>query len=122
MEDPLGGEAAMYKLFAIWTGPSPDQVEAFERHYAEVHVPLAASIPGLRKLVLTRTSDSLGDGESAHHRITELWFDDRAAMEAAERSPEGQATIEDAVEIQERFGATLTSVAGETSEHQVGPR
>jgi uncharacterized protein (TIGR02118 family) len=104
----------MYKLFAVWTAPNPDGEEAFERHYTDVHLPLAASIPGVRKLVATRTSDSLGDGEGegALHRITELWFDDRAAMEAAEASPEGQATIEDAVEIQERFGATLTSAAG----------
>jgi uncharacterized protein (TIGR02118 family) len=102
----------VYKLFAVWTNPEPEDVEAFERHYTEVHVPLAASIPGVRKVVLTRTSDSLGDAPSALHRITELWFDDRAAMEAAEASPEGQATIADAVEIQARFGAALTSVAG----------
>jgi uncharacterized protein (TIGR02118 family) len=106
----------MYKLYAVWTAPSPGQEEAFEQHYVETHLPLAASIPGVRKLVATRTSDALGDGEAALHRITELWFDDRAAMEAAEASPEGAATIADAVAIQERFGATLTSVAGDASE------
>jgi hypothetical protein len=42
-------------------------------------------------------------------------------MEAAEASPEGQATIKDAVEIQERFGASLTSVAGSAAEHPLGP-
>jgi hypothetical protein len=41
-------------------------------------------------------------------------------MEAAEASPEGQATIADAVEIQARFGATLTSVAGPSADHPVG--
>jgi uncharacterized protein (TIGR02118 family) len=111
----------MYKLFAVWTAPNPGEEEAFERHYTEVHLPLAASIPGVRKLVATHTSDSLGDGESALHRITELWFDDHAAMEAAAASPEGQATIKDAVEIQERFGATLTSVAGAAAEQLPAP-
>jgi uncharacterized protein (TIGR02118 family) len=106
----------MYKLYAVWTSPLPGQEEAFERHYAEAHLPLAASIPGVRKVVATRTSDSLGGGEAALHRITELWFDDRAAMQAAEASPEGEATIKDAVEIQERFGAHLTSVAGPAAE------
>jgi len=106
----------MYKLYAVWTSPSPGQEEAFERHYTEAHLPLAASIPGVRKVVATRTSDALGGGQAALHRITELWFDDRAAMEAAEASPEGEATIKDAVEIQERFGAQLTSVAGSASE------
>jgi uncharacterized protein (TIGR02118 family) len=110
----------MYKLYAVWTSPGPGQEEAFERHYAEVHLPLATSIPGVRKLVATRTSDSLGEAPSALHRITELWFDDRAAMEAAEVSAEGQATIKDAVEIQERFGASLTSVAGAADEQPLG--
>jgi uncharacterized protein (TIGR02118 family) len=100
----------VYKLYAVWS--NPEDAEGFERHYAEVHAPLAASIPGLRRMVLTRTTDSLGDAPSALHRITELWFDDEAAMVAAAASPEGQATIKDAGEIQERFGARLTSVAG----------
>jgi uncharacterized protein (TIGR02118 family) len=111
----------VYKLYAVWTSPSPDQEESFEDHYTEAHLPLAASIPGVRKVVATRTSDALGGGEAVLHRITELWFDDRAAMEAAEASSEGQATIKDAVEIQERFGATLTSVAGIGVEQPVGP-
>jgi uncharacterized protein (TIGR02118 family) len=111
----------MYKLYAVWTSPSPGQEEAFERHYTEAHLPLAASIPGVRRVVATRTSDALGGGQAALHRITELWFDDRAAMEAAESSPEGEATIKDAVEIQERFGATLTSVAGPASEQPLAP-
>ena len=35
----------MYKLFAVRT--HPDDVEAFERYYAETHAPLAAAIRGL---------------------------------------------------------------------------
>ena len=49
----------MYKLYAVWT--HPNDIEAFERHYVEVHAPLAAAIPGLQKLVLSRTADSLGE-------------------------------------------------------------
>jgi uncharacterized protein (TIGR02118 family) len=106
----------VFKLYAIWTAPSPGQENAFEAHYTANHLPLAASIPGVRKLVATRTSAALGDGTPALHRVTELWFDDEPAMRAAESSPEGQATIADAVEIQQRFGATLTSVAGPATE------
>ncbi|HEX4753965.1 MAG TPA: EthD family reductase [Solirubrobacterales bacterium] len=100
----------MYKLFAVWT--HPDDVEAFERHYVEVHAPLAAAIPGLRKLVLTRTADSLGEGPSPFHRIAELWFEDEAGLAAGEASAEGQAAIADAAAMQERFGAKLMSPAG----------
>jgi uncharacterized protein (TIGR02118 family) len=109
----------MYKLYAIWTNPRPEDVEAFERHYAEVHAPLAAAIPGLRKLVLTRTADSLGEGASPFHRVAELWFDDEAALLAGEASPEGQAAIADAAAMQERFGVTLTSPAGTSVEQPI---
>src|ERR1700753_1936615 len=110
----------MYKLYALWTAPRPGGGGALERPYTQSHLPLAAPTAGGRKLVATRTSDALGGGEATLHRITELWFDDRAAMEAAESSPEGQATAKDAVEIQESFGAKLTSVAAPTAEHPLG--
>jgi uncharacterized protein (TIGR02118 family) len=102
----------VYKLFAVWTNPDADQADAFERHYIEVHAPLAASIPGVRRMVLTRTVDALGEEPSPLHRITELWFDDEAALAAAAASPEGQATIADAAALVERFGAKLLSSAG----------
>ncbi len=110
----------MYKLFAIWTRPA--DVEGFERHYTEVHAPLAAAIPGLRKLVLTRTADPLGEEPSPFHRIAELWFDDAGALEAAAASPAGQAAIEDAAAMRERFGAELVSPAGSSLEQPLAPR
>jgi len=79
----------MYKLFAVWT--HPDDVEEFEKYYAETHAPLAAAIPGLQRLVLTRTSDFLGDGPAPFHRIAELWFEDADALEIAKESPELEA-------------------------------
>jgi uncharacterized protein (TIGR02118 family) len=111
----------MYKLFAVWTHPQPEDVEEFERHYAEVHAPLAAAIPGLQRLVLTRTADSLGAEPSPFHRIAELWFADEAALAAGEASPEGQAAIADAAEMQERFDVTLHSPAGTSVEQPLGP-
>lgn len=107
----------MYKLYAVWTHPAADQVEAFERHYQEVHAPLAAAIPGLRRLILTRTADSLGEEPSLFHRIAELWFDDEAALLAGEASPEGQAAIADAAAMQQRFGCKLLSPAGPATQH-----
>jgi uncharacterized protein (TIGR02118 family) len=109
----------MYKLFAVWT--DPDDVEGFERHYLDVHAPLAASIPGLQKMVLTRTTDALGEGPSPFHRITELWFEDEAALAVGAASAEGQATIADAEAIQERFGAALASTGGTSGEQPLGP-
>jgi uncharacterized protein (TIGR02118 family) len=113
------GVLSVYKLFAVWT--DPDDVEGFERYYVETHAPLAASIPGLQRMVLTRTADALGEGPSPFHRITELWFEDEAALAAGEASPEGQATIADAVAMQERFGARLVSPGGISVDQPLGP-
>jgi len=90
----------MYKLYAVWTHPKPEDLEAFEQHYEAVHAPLAAAIPGLQKLALTRTSDTLGDGTSPFHRVAELWFVDRAACEAAAETPELEAAATDAAEME----------------------
>lgn len=109
----------MYKLFAVWT--HPNDPEAFERHYIEVHAPLAAAIPGLQKLVLTRTADSLGDEPSPFHRIAELWFEDEDALAVGEASAEGQAAIKDAAEMQARFEVKLMSPAGTSVEQPLGP-
>jgi uncharacterized protein (TIGR02118 family) len=109
----------MYKLYAVWT--HPNDVDAFEQHYTSVHAPLAAAIPGLQRLALTRTSDVLGEGNSPFHRIAELWFEDEAAMQAAADSPELQAAAEDAGEMQERFGVTLHSPAGLCVDQPLGP-
>jgi uncharacterized protein (TIGR02118 family) len=109
----------MYKLYAVWT--HPEDVEAFERHYVDVHVPLAAAIPGLRRLVLTRTADGIRGEPSPFHRIAELWFDDPEALGRALESPEMAAGIRDAEEMQERFGVQLLSPAGFSVDAGLGP-
>jgi uncharacterized protein (TIGR02118 family) len=111
----------VYKLFAVWTHPKPEDIEAFEQHYEEVHAPLAAAIPGLQKLALTRTSDTLGDGASPFHRIAELWFADREACDAAAETPELDAAAKDAAEMEERFGVKLLSPAGVAEDSPLGP-
>jgi uncharacterized protein (TIGR02118 family) len=109
----------MYKLYAIWSVPA--DVEAFERYYEETHVPIAAAIPGLRQLVLTRTSDGLGESTSSYHRVAELFFDSKGDFEAAQSTPEFEAAVADSISMQERFGVTLGSPAGDVVEARVGP-
>jgi uncharacterized protein (TIGR02118 family) len=116
---PLRKRDAVYKLYAVWS--HPEDVDGFEKHYVETHAPLAAAIPGLQKLVLTRTSDALGDDPSPFHRIAELWFDDAEALEKASASPELEAAANDAAEMQERFGVTMLSPVGSSTEAVLGP-
>lgn len=69
----------------------PKNVEAFDRHYFEIHVPLAKKIPGLRKYEVSDGSIVTPVGTSDVHRIGTLYFDDLAAIEKAFASVEGQA-------------------------------
>lgn len=82
----------MVKLIAIYA--KPDDPAAFERHYREVHMPLALKLPGLKKCELGWVRGSPG-GEPRYHLVAELYFEDKAALKAALNSPEGAATAKD---------------------------
>src|SRR6267142_730106 len=69
---------------------TPKNVEAFDRHYFEIHVPLAKKIPGLRKYEVSDGNIATPVGTSDVHRIGTLYFDDLAAIEKAFASAEGQ--------------------------------
>ena len=82
----------MVKLIAVYA--KPDDVAAFEKHYREVHLPLARKMPGLKKCELAWVRGSPG-GEARYHLVAELYFEDRAALKAALGSPEGAAAAKD---------------------------
>jgi uncharacterized protein (TIGR02118 family) len=73
--------------------------EDFERHWREVHAPLAKSVPGISRYVQwhiqaahARPEQDIGvqvDG------IAEVWYENRAAMERAWASEEMQALAHD---------------------------
>jgi uncharacterized protein (TIGR02118 family) len=67
----------------------------FARHLREVHGPLARKLPGLRKYVQNYPAADSTRKTPAWDAIVELYWDDRTAMEAAWRSPEGAASDAD---------------------------
>jgi uncharacterized protein (TIGR02118 family) len=69
--------------------------EQFCRHLKEVHGPLAKNLPGLRKYIQNHVSDDPKRKLPGWDAIVELYFDDRAAMEAAWASPQGAASDAD---------------------------
>ncbi|KUM27413.1 hypothetical protein AU467_17225 [Mesorhizobium loti] len=79
----------MARMVVIY--PTPKDVEAFDRHYFGIHVPLAKKIPGLRKYEVSDGPIATRLGTSSIHRIGTLYFDDLAALEKAFASPEGRA-------------------------------
>jgi uncharacterized protein (TIGR02118 family) len=74
---------------------TPKDTAAFDRHYFDVHVPLAKALPGLRKYeVSARPITMLGSPADAY-LVGVLCFDNMAAIRAAFASPEGQACAAD---------------------------
>ena len=82
----------MARMIVIYR--TPPNAEAFDRHYFDIHVPLAKKIPGLRKYEVSHgpIRTPIGPlGPSDVHLIGTLYFDDLGAIEKAFASPEGQA-------------------------------
>jgi uncharacterized protein (TIGR02118 family) len=79
----------------VVTYKTPKDPAAFDKHYAETHIPLAKKMPGLRKYEISRGPVVSGAGDSGIHLIAILSFDDLAAAQAAFCSPEGKATARD---------------------------
>ncbi len=74
---------------------TPKDPAAFDRHYFEKHVPLANTIPGVRKYEVSNGPIATPAGPSAIYLVAILHFDDMAAIQRAFASPEGHAAAAD---------------------------
>jgi uncharacterized protein (TIGR02118 family) len=84
--------ATSARFLVLWGAPQ-DPAE-FDRHYREVHIPLARKLPGLRRYTLSRNARPIRGGDP-YYLVAELDFDDVASLRGAFQSPEGQATAAD---------------------------
>lgn len=80
------------RFLVLWGTPQ-DPTE-FDRHYRDVHIPLAKKLPGLRSYTLSRNATPIR-GSDPYYLVAELDFDDIASLKKAFQSPEGQATAAD---------------------------
>ena len=72
--------------------------EEFFHYWKNIHGPIGARIPGLRKLVQSHRRIIPGDKrKSSYDGIAELWFSDADALLAARQSREWKASTEDEV-------------------------
>jgi len=69
--------------------------EEFFHYWKNIHGPIGARIPGLRKFVQSHRLTLPGDRPPDYDGIAELWFDDMEALLAARASPEWQASTAD---------------------------
>jgi uncharacterized protein (TIGR02118 family) len=72
----------------------PTDVEAFEQHYFEVHVPLAKRLPGLRRYAVGRNPSPLR-GPDPCYLVAELDWDDMHSLRKDFASPLGQEIASD---------------------------
>ncbi|QKC82729.1 EthD family reductase [Mesorhizobium sp. NZP2077] len=83
----------MAKMLVIYK--TPTDPAAFERHYHDIHVPLAKQLPGLRRYEISRPPIvNVLQGETPY-RVATLYFDDLEAIRTAFASDIGRACAVD---------------------------
>jgi uncharacterized protein (TIGR02118 family) len=85
------------RFLALYETPADPQ--AFDRHYREVHIPIARQLPALRRYTIGGQAAAIRG--AAYYLIAELEWDTMEDLRAAFASPEGRATAADAARLQE---------------------
>ncbi len=83
----------MARMVVIYKAPA--DVDAFERHYFEKHVPLAKRLPGIRKYEVSRGAIMSPAGPSDAWMVATLHFDSLAAIRDAFASEVGKECAAD---------------------------
>jgi uncharacterized protein (TIGR02118 family) len=91
---PPAGKSAGMKLTVLYSPPK--DTAAFEKYYAETHMPLARKMSGFTRLELSKGLPGPDENKpAAFHRMAEFWFESAAAMQACFDSPEAKAASDD---------------------------
>jgi uncharacterized protein (TIGR02118 family) len=70
-------------------------LDEFRRHWRDVHAPIGASMPGVRKYVQNHAGATLDGSALPCDGFAEMWFDDMGSLQRALTSPQGQAALAD---------------------------
>lgn len=82
----------MVRLLVLYN--TPEDKADFDKHYSEIHIPLARQLPGLLAYTVSRDLATLG-GRKDIYLVAELDFPDAAALHAALSSEIGQQAAAD---------------------------
>jgi uncharacterized protein (TIGR02118 family) len=72
----------------------PDDTDAFDAHYRDVHMPIVSRYPNLRDVRLSKLA-GVGGRESAYYLMAELTFDTAADLDEAIMSEPGAESARD---------------------------
>jgi uncharacterized protein (TIGR02118 family) len=101
----------MASFVALYTKPA--DVEGFEAHYRDTHMPLVDQWPNVRAIRVTRFTGTPRGTEPAYYLMTEVEFESAEGMTEALRSDVARAAGKDAMELSRRFGCEATILLGE---------
>ncbi len=88
-------DLGLFKAVYLVKRRSDFTYDAFERHQEDVHVPLAQALPGLRRYRLDYFRPFEDGAEQPYDAMATVWFDDKAAHDAALASEQGAAALAD---------------------------
>src|SRR5690242_7204641 len=85
----------MIKTLSLLTRRAGLTHEEFVRHWVEIHAPMAHAVPGLHRydqnhILEERERPDISTTAVEVGGIAELWFDDEAALQRANASPEAK--------------------------------
>ncbi len=103
----------MVKLIALYK--KPGDIDQFEQHYAQVHIPLVEKIPGLRKTEWTRFL-AAPQGQAPYYMMYEMYFDNMESYKAAMKSEQNKAAGQDLMSFAREL---VTLMVAETYEDEV---
>jgi uncharacterized protein (TIGR02118 family) len=83
----------MARMIAIYQ--TPNDKDAFDKHYFEIHVPLAKGLTGLKKYVVSKGPVISTTGNTDTYLVGTLHFDNLNAIKAAFASEQGRACAAD---------------------------
>lgn len=81
-------------VFVLQLHEGKDREESLA-YWRDVHGPMAAKTPGLRRYTQNHVAAVLGGGDPQFLGYAELWWDSREAFAEAAETPEWKTTIDD---------------------------
>jgi uncharacterized protein (TIGR02118 family) len=106
----------MIKLVALVRKKAGMSDEAFRDYWLTTHAPLAAAIPGMRGYRINIAGDPGAQAPAPYDGSAEIWFADRAAMEAGLGSAQGAVAGDDTAHFTDGIEFLVTE------EHVILPR
>ena len=91
----------MVRLLVLYK--RPEDPEAFDKHYSEIHIPLARQLPGLLRYTVSRNLRP----DAEYYLIAELDWEDMASARAALGSPAGAESAADMARFATTGAASL---------------